>query len=251
MNGPPPEMPDMPDLTPDDALAMDFALGALDRAARRSVETRLRSDPAFRALVEAWQATLAPLDAATPPVPPPADLWDRIAAETAPPARAAPVAVIAAPARAGFWQSLALWRGLALAGSVAAVVAIAGIVPRGPVAPAAAPPQLLVASLAASDGTPLLSATYDPLRGSVALAPATPADHRGRSPELWVIVDGQPPKSLGLIDIDGANAHAIPAERLQGLKPGATLAISIEPLGGSPTGLPTGPVVATGKLVAI
>ncbi len=246
MSGEPPEMPEM---TADDALAMDYALGALDRPSRRNVETRLRSDPAFRALVEAWQASLAPLDEATAPVAPPADLWERIAAETAPPA---PVRAAApAPSRGGFWQNLAVWRGLALAGSIAAVVAIAGVGQRGPVAPAAAPPQLLVASLAASDGTPLLSATYDPLRGSVALAPATAADHRGRSPELWVIVDGQPPKSLGLIDIDGANAHAIPAERLQGLKPGATLAISIEPQGGSPTGLPTGPVVATGKLVAI
>jgi len=29
---------------------------------------------------------------------------------------------------------------------------------------------------------------------------------------------------------------------------GGTLAISLEPAGGSPTGAPTGPVIATGKL---
>jgi anti-sigma-K factor RskA len=35
------------------------------------------------------------------------------------------------------------------------------------------------------------------------------------------------------------------------IAPGATLAISIEPLGGSPTGLPTGPVVATGVVARV
>ena len=30
---------------------------------------------------------------------------------------------------------------------------------------------------------------------------------------------------------------------------GLTFAVSVEPLGGSPTGLPTGPVVFSGKLV--
>jgi anti-sigma-K factor RskA len=32
------------------------------------------------------------------------------------------------------------------------------------------------------------------------------------------------------------------------LREGATLAVSVEPVGGSPTGLPTGPVIASGKL---
>ncbi|KPF77822.1 hypothetical protein IP88_05455 [alpha proteobacterium AAP81b] len=238
---------DPDDLPPDSALALDYALGALDRAARRDVETRLRSDPAFRALVEGWQAALAPLDAETAAVPPPAELWDRIAAEVTP--RAIPTAAPAAapaPVRRSLWESLALWRGLALAGTAAAAIAFAAVL-----APAPAPPGVLVARLAAADGTPLLSAAYDPLRGAVVLTPATEAEHKGKSPELWVIEGDKPPRSLGLIDIDGANAHVIPRDRIAGLKPGSTLAISIEPLGGSPTGAPTGPIVATGTLSAI
>jgi anti-sigma-K factor RskA len=31
----------------------------------------------------------------------------------------------------------------------------------------------------------------------------------------------------------------------------ATLAVSVEPPGGSPTGLPTGPVIASGKLTKL
>lgn len=234
-----------PDMTPDTILAMDYALGALERGERRAVETRLRSDPAFRVLVEDWQAQLVSLDDETAAVPVPDSVWPGIAAEIAPiPHRKA----VALP-KPGLWQSLALWRGLAFAGTAAAVIAIAQINP--PLPPPGAPPQLLVASLAGADGKPLLAAAYDPLRGSVVLTPATQRDDVGKSPELWVIEGEKPPRSLGIIDIRAPNAHALATKQLTGLQAGAILAISIEPLGGSKTGLPTGPVVATGKLSAV
>lgn len=238
------ELPD--DFGADETLAMDFALGALGRAERRAAELRLRSDPAFRALVEAWQADLSPLDDQTAAVAPPATVWAGIAAEITPvkPVAAAPVA------RAGLWNSLSLWRGMALGATAAAAIAVAQIGSAPP--PPGAPPQMLVAALVGADGKPLLSAAYDPLRGSVVLTPATQRDDTaGKSPELWVIEGDKPPRSLGVIDIQGPNAHAISSKQLTGLEPGSVLAISIEPLGGSPTGQPTGPVVATGKLTAI
>jgi anti-sigma-K factor RskA len=232
----------------DEALAMDYALGALGRDDRRTVETRLRSDPGFRALVEAWQADLSPLDDATPAVAPPAAVWAAIAAEITP-ARA----VAAAPERPGLWNSLALWRSLAMAGTAAAAIAIGMVgAPTAPASDPGVPPQLLVAALAGADGTPLLSAAYDPLRGAVVLTPATQRDDaNGKSPELWVIEGKNPPRSLGVIDIVGPNRHAISSKQLTGLAAGSVLAISIEPLGGSTTGAPTGPVVATGVLTAI
>lgn len=233
------------DMTPDEALALDFALGVLPRAELRAAELRLLSDPAFREAVEAWQRQLSPLDAETPGVTPPPQLWDRITGEIAP----APVRQTARPARRSLWDNVALWRGFAFAGVAAAVIAIAQVGPPPPVS--GAPPQILVAALAGADGKPLLSAAYDPLRGAVVLTPATQRDDEGKVAELWVIEGEQPPRSLGVIDIRGPNAHAVPARRLAGLAPGATLAISIEPLGGSPTGQPTGPVVATGKLVPV
>ena len=237
----------MDDFGADEALAMDYAMGALGRDERRAAELRLRSDPAFRALVEAWQADLSPLDAETPEIAPPPGVWAGIAAEITPPARAAVAPPVARPS---LWNSVALWRGMALGATAAAIVAVAQIGPP-PVAPGA-PPQLLVAALAGADGKPLLSAAYDPLRGSVVLTPATQRDDTaGKSPELWVIEGDKPPRSLGVIDIAGPNAHAVSSKQLTGLAPGSVLAISIEPLGGSPTGQPTGPVVATGKLTAI
>ena len=237
---------DDPDgMSPDELLAMDVALGALGRDERRAAELRQRSDPAFRAPVEAWTAQLSPLDDDTTPVLPPASVWQGITDEIAP----ARPAVAAAPARSGWWNSLSLWRGLAFAGTAAAAIALAQIGPAP--TPPGAPPQMLVAALAGADGKPLLSAAYDPMRGAVVLTPATQRDDAGKSPELWVIEGDKPPRSLGVIDIHGPNAHAISSQRLAGLKAGAVLAISIEPFGGSPTGLPTGPVVATGKLSAV
>jgi anti-sigma-K factor RskA len=245
------------DMTPDELLAMDYALGALGRADRKAAEVRLRSDPAFRALVEGWQATLAPLDDEVAAVAPPPAVWAAIAAEITPPPRVAAPPVVAEPAR-GWWHNLALWRGLAVGGPVAAALAVVAIsTPGGEVAPQANVPAAapvgdrLVATLAGADGKPLIAAAYDPASGAVAFAPvAAPDGEAGKVPELWVIEGKNPPRSLGVIDISRGQTHSIPRERLQGLKAGAVLAISIEPMGGSPTGAPTGPVVATGALTA-
>ncbi|MEI6419679.1 MAG: anti-sigma factor, partial [Sphingomonadales bacterium] len=108
----------------------------------------------------------------------------------------------------------------------------------------------LIATLAGTDGKPLINAAYDPSKGEVSFAPvAQQSAGDNKVPELWVIEGKNPPRSLGVIDIAAGN-HAIPADRIAGLKPGSILAISIEPVGGSTTGAPSGPVVAMGKLTA-
>jgi anti-sigma-K factor RskA len=221
----------------DDMLAADYALGALSGDDRRAAEARIARDPAFRALVEAWQRDLMPLAETVSAVVPPPAVWARIEAAISP----APVAT----PKASLWNSLALWRSIAAAGVSAAAVAVALLVAR----PAPAP--VLAATLATPDGTALITAAFDPTRSAVILTPAGGRGDAQHSPELWVIEGNAPPRSLGVINIANAQTHAIPADRLVGLKAGAVLAISIEPLGGSPTGQPTGPVVATGKLVAI
>ncbi len=244
-------------LTEDEALAMDYALGGLGRAERKAAELRLVGDPAFRARVEQWQTLLSPLDEATPPVAPPASVWAAIAAETTVPAPK-PAAMAAKPApSAGWWHNLSLWRGLGIGAPVAAALAVvmlaqpgAGNDPGGDAVAVAGGPQLR-ATLAGADGKPLLAAAFDPASGQVRFAPVAQNDAgAGKVPELWVIEGSNPPRSLGIIDISAGTAHSIPRDRLAGVKQGAILAISIEPIGGSPTGTPTGPVIATGALTA-
>mgnify|MGYP000881567588 CR=1 FL=1 len=76
-------------------------------------------------------------------------------------------------------------------------------------------------------------------------APAT-----GRSLELWLIAGNEAPVSLGVLPQDAASRITLPAA-LRGKLVGSVLAISDEPEGGSPTGAPTGAVLATGELTRV
>jgi anti-sigma-K factor RskA len=58
---------------------------------------------------------------------------------------------------------------------------------------------------------------------------------------------GAAPRSLGLVT-DASARLPVPAALRQGAE-GGSLAVSVEPKGGSPTGAPTGPVIYSGKLV--
>ena len=69
----------------------------------------------------------------------------------------------------------------------------------------------------------------------------------GREAELWIIPEGQKPISLGVIPQDAPTRIAAPANLSGAGHYTATLAITDEPLGGSPSGNPTGSVRAAGK----
>ncbi len=92
-------------------------------------------------------------------------------------------------------------------------------------------------------------ASWDPAARQLVLAvpgdmPADPT----HSHELWVIPADGKPRSLGTMPA-GRQMHMRLADALaQLLQQGATIAISVEPPGGSRTGAPTGPVVVSGAL---
>ncbi len=91
-------------------------------------------------------------------------------------------------------------------------------------------------------------ALYDPERGAVGLSHVSGERASGRDFELWMIEGNNPPVSMGVIPA-GPTAHIeIAPEAREKLGLGAVLAVSLEPAGGSPTGQPTGPVVAAGDL---
>ncbi len=102
--------------------------------------------------------------------------------------------------------------------------------------------------MAAESGRALVTASLDTGRSSVVVSPVASEDLDGRVPELWLIPADGTPRSLGLIDLGGVQKVSVSPTLLKLVAEGAVLAVSLEPAGGSPTGLPTGPVVATGKL---
>jgi anti-sigma-K factor RskA len=217
-------------------LAAEYVLGVLSAAERRDVERRLAQEPALDLEVALWEERLGGLADAVAPVAPPDAAWSRIEAVIAPPA----------PRPASIWQSLAFWRSFAIGSGTLAAASIAGLVYIGLV-PTARPP--LMATLSGSAGQPNFVAAITASGNSLTIVPAALLTTDPRSYELWLIPAGETrPRSLGLIHPGQPIKLDIPPDLAGRLGPDATLAVSLEPPGGSPTGQPTGPVIAHGKL---
>ena len=218
-----------------EVFAAEYALGVLDGAERVQAERRFTNDPTFAREVEAWQARLAGFLAEIAPEQPSPHVWAGVARRLH-----ASGNVVELRLR----RSLTVWRGAtAAAGAVAAALALVVVWPRP--APPAAP--MLTARLAATaKGPAVFVAFYDPARKTIVLTPASVTAAPDRSPELWLIPVGGKPIALGVAAFE-SSVQLIPAASLARVGSG-TLAISVEPRGGSPTGQPTGPVIATGQL---
>ena len=219
----------------DECLAAEFVLGVLSGTERAAAQRLLERDGNFARMVAGWEEKLAPWAGEIEEVAAPPQVWDRIAA-----------ALPAQSANAGWWQNLAFWRGLSFATGALAAACIGALVYLGD-APQKAP---LVAGLDGG-GHRHFVATIDMTRGSIAVQPAAFSADATRVPELWLIpVDGKP-RPLGLLRADRAVSITIPADLIAQTVSNSVLAVSLEPPGGSPTGAPTGPVIATGKLTSL
>ena len=109
----------------------------------------------------------------------------------------------------------------------------------------------LMATLAGSSGQPNFVAAVTATGDSLLVVPATLLTNDPRAIELWLILPDQRPRSLGLIQPGQPIRLTIPPDLAGRLTPDAALAVSLEPPGGSPTGQPTGPVIASGKLTSL
>jgi anti-sigma-K factor RskA len=109
----------------------------------------------------------------------------------------------------------------------------------------------LVASLTQSGDAPAFVAQYDPLKKSLLIRTAV-EDSDEKVPEIWLIPAQGDKKgevlSLGVMNENAPDEVKITDEFISLIGEGGTLAITMEPPGGSPTGVATGPVIALGKL---
>lgn len=216
---------DLP-LTPleeDDALAAEYVLGVLSLSDRLSAETRLKNDTAFAALVTAWENRLAPLN----------DGYDEVAApDLLPQIEARLFPAPPKPARRPIFG----W----LAGALtAATVAIGAVVLLTP-----APPAPVIATLGEADAPLRFEARFDGQALTVTRVAGSAAP-QGQVQEIWIIAPDAAPVSLGLLPGDSLTVPYPQAPA------GWTLAVSLEPEGGSPTGAPTGPVLAAGVITEL
>lgn len=231
---------------PDNDLAAEYALGVLEGDALARARSLAERDPSFRAEVARWTGRLAPLLEDVEPAAPPQDVWSRIEARIEDGTGSGNIVALR--------RRVTLWRGIAGASSAIAaglaVLLLAG--PQqapAPVAPTQVPAAPPLVAMLGSDQETKLVATWDPSGRRLILAVAGEmASDPAHSHELWVIPAGGKPHSLGTM-ADRPQMHMRLAETIATLmRQGATIAISVEPRGGSPTGQPTGEVIAAGPL---
>jgi anti-sigma-K factor RskA len=242
-----------PELTGDELLAAELAIGLLEGEALAAARRREAEEPEFAALVAAWAERLAPLLEEVRDEAPPPTVWNSIEA------RIGPAAAAAADTPSNVHQlrrRTSLWRGYSLAVTALAASLVLALVLRDgrrdpDLAPIGAPsvPRSLVATLSTDDGPAAMVAAYSPDTRSMIVAPAAMQPADGHDHQLWLLVPGAAPRSLGLVRAAaGAQRLMVPDDLAPALAAQMSLALSVEPVGGSPTGQPTGPVIASGEL---
>jgi anti-sigma-K factor RskA len=232
-----------------DGLAAEYVLGSLDPVERTEVAARRRVDVALDAAIKAWEQRLRPLSDLQPGIAPPPHVFLSLEKRLKNP-REQQIGV-RAPVQSRRWA--------ALSAGVCALAACLAIITVWPSPKSSASPARLVAELArsanptdATNPTALLGfVVYFDLRASTMIVSpfAVPPGSR-RDYQLWLVPEGSaPPISLGVISLAEPTMSPWRATYAPTDLVHAKLAVSLEPPGGSPNGIPTGPTMFVGTLV--
>ena len=225
--------------------AAEYALGTLPADERARIEERLGNDAALREAVRRWQSLLSPLDATATDTTPRPEVWRAIeqatsSASATPGAMAGNVVVLR--------RRVAAWRAATAAtGALAAGLAVFVLFDRFAAPPAEGGRYIAVVNSEGSE--PALIAAVDTGTGIIRVRRLTAETPAGHSLELWHIAEGHEPRSLGVLQA-GLDAQTIQDVATSGPVDGS-IAVTVEPAGGSPSGAPTGPVVYSGRLIPV
>lgn len=238
-----------------DILAGEFVLGTLNETARRQCTLLAAANPAFADRIRFWQTTLAPLALTPVAVSPLSDLWQQIARLTihaAKPAASSQADVatlsfgaVEEDADEQPVRSSPRWRSLAIGFACLAVALAATIVVL--LDRASSWQSHRFAVLVNEQREPAWLASSDATGRQLEIAPigriAVPAD---KVFQLWLTAGpGTPALSLGVLSPEGEVISKLPISFAQA----RALLVSVEPIGGSPTGAPSGTPSAIGTLV--
>ncbi len=201
-----------------DRLAAEYVLGTLRGRARRRFERWLLS-PQVGALVNAWEKRLAGLEPQLQAVVPSPKVWSGIERKLELRARARRPAV----------------RWLAIAASVMFFAMIGLLMVKGP----KPLPATEVAFIQADAQT--IYWRVEILGENQELSMHVHQVHDlppGKSHELWALPEGGAPVSLGLLPQSGDHHRVLTAAQRAALAGAKQIAVSLEPSGGSPNGVP-------------
>ena len=232
-------------------LAAEYVLGSMRGGSRRRFADYLRmpQHQALRELVAQWEANLTPLAALLPAVEPPPRVWNRIEAAITGSKTLASTGISnrnasETTASKGLSIRLSFWRNLGLGTSALATVLLVTLFAGNAFRAEQAPMMMAVLE---EEGVARL-VVEQPKSGVVMVKMVKPwKAGMGKSLELWVIPASGAPRSLGVINDTGDTRIAM-SDMDTRLTGGLIFALSKEPLGGSPTGQPTGSIFCKGVI---
>jgi anti-sigma-K factor RskA len=202
-----------------DSLAAEYVLGTLRGPARRRFEKWRATMPPVQERCRFWEENLMQLAKGLRPIRPPPRVWQGIRAR------------LDLVRREPWWRS---GRALAIAASVLLVAGLSALLYWRGIGPGK---LTEVASITTPTGAQVWE--VDVYRGRLVVhagqLPAHPAD---RDFELWALPAGGKPVSLGVLPASGTARRTLTAAQQQALASAAQVAVTIEQLGGSPTGQP-------------
>ena len=222
-----------------EVLAAEYVLGSLKGPARRRFERWMMESGRVRQEVWFWEEKLGQLSNEVQPETPPPAVWTAIEHRLWPATHSSDTR----QERGLRW----LWPGWSLAATAAAVLFAVLLVQQPAPGPGGA--RLSGAIVQANVSDPLWLVSESGTDNLLKLrSVAAHAAGVGKDYELWIVPENGQPLSLGVIPAGGVHQVTLTDTARQALASSRTLAISLEPRGGSPTGAPTGPILHVTKL---
>jgi anti-sigma-K factor RskA len=205
-----------------DSLAAEYVLGTLRGPARRRFEKWRSTTPLVQERCRFWEENLMYLAKGLNPIRPPDRVWQGIRARLKL-SRSQP-----RTPRGRTW---------AIAASVVLVVGLSTLLYWRSVEPGKLSE---VATISAPGGAEVWEVDFYRAKGRLVVhagkLPAHPAD---RDFELWALPAGGAPVSLGVLPTSGRATRTLTAAQQQALANAPQVAVTVEQIGGSPTGQPT------------
>lgn len=242
--------PHLDELSGDDLLAAEYALGLLEGEELLAARARIAREPTLADAVAKWEQQLAPMLDEVSGAAPSSDLWQQIEGEIDARSNATDGSnVIDLSGQLTRWK----WAtGISSAAAALALVFLAFSPSGGPAPTPATSGAPLVASIPIAD-TPLrLGVTYLPSSEEMLVSASGLTADGVHDHELWLVPgDGGELQSLGVVVPGAERRVALPGDITRNMTDGARLLLTREPLGGKPANQDAGPVVAEGNLQLI
>jgi len=234
---------DSPELI--DKLAAEYVLGTLHGKARTRFERLSLSNSLIQDRILYWETQLFPLHDSVKPMMPSAQVWENIVSRISTSRHKAE----------SFWEKIGTWRAVSFAMSLVIILTVMNVnllKPIAPLTPESAIAQYVTVLATKDSQAAWIVRLYTDSGKVTAQALKTTKPGLQKAFELWMLPGGgASPQSVGLMPSSGEKELVLSDPLMKVLLNTNALAVSLEPAGGSPTGLPTGPVLYTGALNSI